>query len=839
MSITGEIIKSIESNPEWQAKMPRQLELEERMRTDGIDRYWNQVRTLTEKGRETWTRPGKRLLHYTVQQVTEGLKEFMEEASSGRPGRRHVAVKYLSQIEPETVAYITARCVLDRLTNTDEAFVVLARRIGSMIMDEVHFRHFSEVNPFRYNELRELYEKQTPNYEHKRRNMRKNMRKEGIEFEDWPVPDLIHVGAKCVEILIERTGLAELITRPKDQKRQETVLVPTQETMRWIEEEHNRCEILTPVWLPTIVPPKPWTSPTSGGYWSNRVRRLTVIKTHSRGHLDELAEHDMPLVYDALNAMQHTAWRVNRRVLDVVRTLWAANSTVGAIPSAVDLPIPKRPQFSIDLPKEAWTDAQLNEYRDWKREASNTHAANVRLKSVRLQFLKTLAVAELFEHEDEIYFPYQLDFRGRAYAVPMFLNPQGADLSRGLLEFANGVPITDEVARSWLAIHGSNCFGNDKVSLEDRVKWVEENQDAILAVAADPYANQWWADADKPWQFLAFCFEWADFVREGYGFISTLPVQMDGSCNGLQNFSAALRDPIGGEAVNLTPSDKPQDIYGRVASLVEARVKHDAEHHPDERIRRHAQAWLKYGITRDVCKRPVMTLAYGAREYGFKMQVFEDTVNPTRFRQDRVFPWDGSGWNAADYMGRIIWECVGEVVVAAREAMDWFQKAARVASKEGLPIRWTTPDNLVVLQAYAKPLIQRVKLTFNGGHVFINAAIGNKPELDRNKQANGISPNWVHSMDASHMRATVRQCWHEGMRSFALVHDSYGTHAGNAQALAEILREQFVAMYEQDVLENFKAELEQQLPEGVTLDPLPKKGTLDLELVKQSRYFFA
>jgi len=219
--------------------------------------------------------------------------------------------------------------------------------------------------------------------------------------------------------------------------------------------------------------------------------------------------------------------------------------------------------------------------------------------------------------------------------------------------------------------------------------------------------------------------------------------------------------------------------------------------------------------------------------------VFEDTVNPTRFRQDRVFPWDGSGWNAADYMGRIIWECVGEVVVAAREAMDWFQKAARVASKEGLPIRWTTPDNLVVLQAYAKPLIQRVKLTFNGGHVFINAAIGNKPELDRNKQANGISPNWVHSMDASHMRATVRQCWHEGMRSFALVHDSYGTHAGNAQALAEILREQFVAMYEQDVLENFKAELEQQLPEGVTLDPLPKKGTLDLELVKQSRYFFA
>jgi DNA-directed RNA polymerase len=145
----------------------------------------------------------------------------------------------------------------------------------------------------------------------------------------------------------------------------------------------------------------------------------------------------------------------------------------------------------------------------------------------------------------------------------------------------------------------------------------------------------------------------------------------------------------------------------------------------------------------------------------------------------------------------------------------------------------------VVLQAYPKLIIKRIKLTFNGGVHYQNATVGVSTELDRNRQTNGISPNWVHSMDASHMRATVRACWREGMRSFCLIHDSYGTHAGNAAVLAEVLREQFVEMYSQDVLQSFKEELEMQLPEGKKLPPLPPKGALDLELVKQSKYFFA
>lgn len=839
MSITEEIIKSIESNPEWQAKMPRQFELEEKMRTLGIDRYWNRARKAVEQGKETQTRPVRRLMNMAIQQVATGVEEFIKEAYSGKAGVRHTAVKFIEQLDAEAVALMTVRCVLDGVTKGD-TLVALSRRIGSMLMDEVQFRQFKAQDEKNYETLRDKYERQSKHYRHKRNAMRHHMDEQGIEVDDWSPTDIVQVGAKCIEIMILTTNLIETQTRTVDTKRQETVVVATQDTMSWISEEHNRCEAMSPVLLPTIVPPRPWTTPNDGGYWTNRVRRMSLVKTYSKGYLQELADHHMPDVYDAVNAMQHTAWAINTKVLEVVRTLWDSGSQLPVIPSATDIPVPTRPAFLDDgRPKEEWTEAETEAFREWKRNATDTYTMNAKLKSLRLQFVKTLMVAEMFAEEEEIFFPHQLDFRGRVYAIPMFLNPQGADLSRGLLEFANGVAIRDEGARSWLAIHLSNCFGYDKVSLEDRVKWVEEHQAEILAVAEDPYSNKWWVDADKPWQFLAACFEWAEFVKEGMGFVSTLPIQMDGSCNGLQNFSAALRDPIGGAAVNLVPAELPQDIYQRVADLVLKRVQEDACNATDDNTMKIAQGWLQYGITRKVCKRPVMTLAYGAKEFGFKQQVFEDTVAPAKYDKSKPFPWQGSGWWAADYLGRVIWDCVGQVVVAARQAMDWFQHAARAAAKEDLPVRWTTPDGLVVLQAYPKLETKRINLTFNGFRHLLTVTTGYQKEIDRMRQANGISPNWVHSMDASHMRATIRQGWREGLRSFSLIHDSYGTHAGNTAALAAILRETFIEMYSQDVLEKFKTELERQLPEDTKLAPLPSKGTLDLDSVMDSRYFFA
>jgi hypothetical protein len=92
------------------------------------------------------------------------------------------------------------------------------------------------------------------------------------------------------------------------------------------------------------------------------------------------------------------------------------------------------------------------------------------------------------------------------YAMPQYLNPQGSDLAKSLLTFAEGKPL-GQAGWFWLAVHVANTFGNDKCSLEDRAQWTKDNFDRLVSMANDPLADRWWAEADKPFQFLAACIE--------------------------------------------------------------------------------------------------------------------------------------------------------------------------------------------------------------------------------------------------------------------------------------------------------------------------------------------
>lgn len=72
--------------------------------------------------------------------------------------------------------------------------------------------------------------------------------------------------------------------------------------------------------------------------------------------------------------------------------------------------------------------------------------------------------------------------------------------------------------------------------------------------------RRWWQGAEKPWEALAACMEVRTALATGNPaeYVSRLPVQIDGSCNGLQHYAALGRDIAGGYSVNLAPCDKPQ-----------------------------------------------------------------------------------------------------------------------------------------------------------------------------------------------------------------------------------------------------------------------------------------
>jgi len=119
------------------------------------------------------------------------------------------------------------------------------------------------------------------------------------------------------------------------------------------------------------------------------------------------------------------------------------------------------------------------------------------------------------------------------------------------------------------------------------------------------------------------------------------------------------------------------------------------------------------------------------------------------------------------------------------------------------------------------------------------------PNPDKQRSRNGIAPNFVHSMDASHLQLTVNAAYEHGIHHFAMIHDSFGCHASDASDLAAILRDTFVKMYQYYDLADFRDDIVSQLEEsGVPelvheLPELPEKGDLDLDVIRDSLYFFA
>jgi len=176
--------------------------------------------------------------------------------------------------------------------------------------------------------------------------------------------------------------------------------------------------------------------------------------------------------------------------------------------------------------------------------------------------------------------------------------------------------------------------------------------------------------------------------------------------------------------------------------------------------------------------------------------------------------------------------------------MEWLQEVAKIASAHNVHLQWTTPHGMIVQQHYTKWVSKRVDTYLNGrGSLRVTASLQEDTGiLDPKQSTNGISPNFVHSLDACALMRTVNQTAKKGVTHFHMIHDDYGTHAADTQLLADTLRKAFVNMYSKhDVLTTFRNEVIAQLPaEAQALIPkVPAKGKFNLKEVLKSEFFFA
>lgn len=791
-----------------------QREVEREMSEMGVARYRGKLAKARDKELETALPVGRRLLSHFLTPFQEEMEEWVS-AAYRRPGRRHRSVEYLELLDMEVVCALAARSILDGVAHR-KLFTRLSMSVASLIEDEVRYNTLRETDKGLWDELYKRTS-QYHGYGTKRRHILQAMRRVDHAFKPWPQKDKLAVGMVLVDRFAAVTGLIEIVQRSTMFNKTRTEVHASDKCMRILEETHKRDELLAPVYLPCVEPPKPWTSVVDGGFHSKDLYKRTLIKTYDRKYLKGLASQELDQVLDAVNAIQGTAFKINEQVLEVFRHYWENNLQVADLPCREDDDIPEKP---VDI-------AENEEARKtWRRAAASVRDTNAKSRSERIMLSKILWIAEKYKGSP-LWFTSQLDWRGRQYPVSLALHPQGPSLCKGLLLFHNGKKIDGDIAEAWLAIGVANAWGQDKVSFEDRVAWVNDNMDMLMEIAEDPYSNSQWWDADSPWEALAGCFELKGYSEDKEHFVSCLPIHQDATQSGLQILSLLLRDSDGAAATNCTPSEKPQDLYQTVADKVIELLEADGSET--------ARFWLDFGISRKCVKRPVMTRSYNSSHHScfeYTRDWYEDTSKKT----GKALPV-GQTWTPCLFLSRIIWRAMEDTLSGAMQAMEWFKEVAEICCEHKIPVRWTTPVGFHVKQNYTRWNSEVVK-TRIGDRVRRHNLRVATDKLDHRKMLNSLSPNFVHSLDSAAMCAATNIATDNGVNSFAMVHDSFATVAADSAILSGSIRRAYADMFEQDLLNNFRDEVQAYLPEGVELPPVPEYGSLDPALVLQSDYFF-
>lgn len=785
----------------------RQVELEIDAISAGVKRYRKLVREATERGDAASLKPVERLLVYWFEPLRQAIREEQRQILAGQSAKgRRLHGPLVMSLKADKLAVITLHSMLSRCLLEPNGDLVVRGfyAIGNAVVSEIHAEQLQRHEDCDWGRIANRYRRMTP----RRLNQ---FAKQVLEEPVWNRRGCVATGS-CMSRLAIEACLLEVdgewqraFQHAKIWHNNQKVgaIQLTDAAHQVIEDGHAFRSELRPRFLPMVVEPYPWSDEAEGGYV--KVRTPLIAKP-TKEQTRKVRESDHARLLEAMNAMNSTAWTVNDRVAEVMRIVWSEmGGGVGKIPPADKVPMPPRPE-GIDDSDEV--------LKAWKAEAHAVHTVNSKNAGWRAEFVQMMGVAERMQGFGQWYLPHQIDFRGRFYPIPLHLNHHGHDVPRSLMLFAEPVPLT-EVGRRWLRIHAANCWGWDKMSLDARDAQITEMRSDIRRIYEDPIRMvDLWSKADEPWQFLAACFALCD---DEYG--ERLPVQLDGTCNGMQHYCAASRDADGGKWVNLLPSTEPMDAYSRVLRSVLEIVAADTQD-----VARMAMPHLD----RKLVKQPVMTSNYNVTFIGMRNQV-RDQLRIRGVSKDHAR-------HIAPYVATNVRAAIDDVFSGPQNVMRWMEASAKAINKAypNRAIEWPTPLGFTAVQPYRKGKTGKVRTALQEVNLL---EITEDCPVYKAKQKQGLPPNIVHSWDAAHLAMSAIEM-RARSRAFAGVHDSAWTHAEHADELKTVLAEAMIRLHGADQISRICTRWADTYPAADIPLP-PKYGNLDLERIRKSEYFFS
>ena len=729
---------------------------------------------------------GKKALAAHLGACQEVISERLSQIGNGRAGRHYAAVRLnVGVCEPEVLALLAMKTCLDVLGKESRpTYIVLCTRVGHSVQAELRLRHYQSKDPSLFRQVQSRFHSGTGTQQ-KLTVMKKVYNDHEITWDTWSTTTLHEVGAWLIDCIQRARGWFTTETAQESKRRRATVVRFSDEFLDLKDQIMDRARELASCLWPMVCKPVDWTNSSIGGYLTGVERGYRLV----RGGCT-LPQGDLPL--EMLNRLQATAYKLDRRVYDVMEHCFTNMISIGKF---------KR-QERKEIHNPLTPESSVEEVKAYKRARRDLEDRNAQLERENIRTTEVMFIARKYIDEPRIWLCNNFDYRGRIYFIQPTLTPQGTDAERALFLFADEGPINEW----WIAFHVATSAGHDKATLSDRVEWTRSNTELITAIATDPLGHMdLWANAGEPWCFLQACIEYYECCLAKTKTTSGLMVGVDATASGLQHLSAATFDATAAALVNVRKTDKPSDAYAIVA---EEAKKHLPEEYHD---------WL----TRKTTKRTCMCLSYGLTRHSARGYIRDSLLE-----QGRELDQPGllTKITAAVYE-----KAIPQVFSGPISVMTWIKKNVRQKMNDGATkLHWVTPSGFQVVQDLRKPTTRRVNTHLMGtGRVTASVYLG-PGDVDVNHHVSATSPNLVHSWDSSLLHF-VGSVWD---KPWSAIHDCVLARSCDMDALSSEIRLHFAEMYKGEPLKDWAAQQGFEVPDELIV------GDLDIDEVNESLYFF-
>ena len=773
-------------------QIDQQVKLERDQIKQGLKRLRKNTKDLEDKSYGSATLYGISSIDQLLPKLAAKIEDTNLRIKKGQAGKAFKEInQYLKDLEPLAASAIACKLTFDKVFSTKEGsniVVNVTESIGRAIESECQMRHYENKAPGLLNILKKNYWHASIGTQQKLTNIQTLMNRYEVEpWVTWGRHNRIKLGGWLLDCIMESCDWF-YTAMVREGRRTVKYVVPTKEFLDIKDTVMKESEIFSPLAWPMLIEPNDWTPEKPGGYLLNEVMRgheMVRRGNHTR------IQGETPFAF--LNRIQKVGYRINPFVYDVAECLFEKGINIGKFIPIIELPIPPKP---VDIETN---EVARKTYRRQAAEAMNQNAGAFK-RSCRTRM--TMEAARQFRN-NTFYIPWSFDYRGRTYPIPAFLTPQDTDFGKSLLVFDSPATVTPE-AEEWLAFQVATTYGKDKDTIEERLRWVEQNCTLISAVAQDPYSTlSEWENAEEPWQFLSACEEYYSCVIAKTRNTTVLPVAIDATCSGLQILAGLARDKSTAKLVNVVPSDLPQDAYKIVARESRASIP--------ERLRPY---WDRKKV-----KRVVMTIPYNAKPYSNRTYI-RDALKEVKIEIEK---------DELTQTVTAVRDAMEKVVPGPIAVMKWIEDEVSKAITKGVSeLEWTTPSGFIVNQRIMKtekPIRIELQLL---GRCMVSVKGDETDKADRARHKAATAPNLIHSLDASLLHIATMRFKHP----IALIHDSVLCRATDMTTLSNLVRETYMLLFaKHDYLTDFAKQI------GAETEP-PIIGDLQPETVIDSTYFF-